>query len=171
MRIFAADVAYDDAATRALGALVAFDDWSADHAFWEVTHAFTSIAPYEPGAFYKRELPCWLALLALASAAGHTPDLLVVDGYARFSPDRPALGTHLHAATGTPVIGVAKTRFATADHLEIRRGTSASPLYITAIGLPVTTAAAALQSAHGAHRIPTMLRRVDALARGHAFQE
>ncbi|MEO7729694.1 MAG: endonuclease V [Kofleriaceae bacterium] len=82
----------------------------ADRASWKATLSIEDVLPYEPGGFYKRELPCWLALLAHARAAGIVPDLLVVDGYACFGPGRPALGEHLVQATGTPVVGVAKTR-------------------------------------------------------------
>ena len=170
MQIFAGDVDYHDADASggARAALVVFDGWSADHASWETTLAIEQVAPYESGAFYKRELPCWLALIEHARAAGLTPDLLVVDGYACFGPGRPALGEHLLAATGTPVVGVAKTRFATATHVEVLRGASRSPLYITAVGTSAADAALHIRDAHGSFRVPTLLRRVDALARGLA---
>ena len=39
-------------------------------------------------------------------------------------------------------------------------------LFVTAAGIDVAAAARGLKSMHGAHRLPTLLARVDALARG-----
>ncbi|WP_432834875.1 endonuclease V [Dactylosporangium sp. CA-092794] len=121
-------------------------------------------APYEPGAFYKRELPAIRAVLA-----GVAPlSLLIVDGYVDLDPDgRPGLGAHVHAALGLPVIGVAKTAFRTATHaVAVRRGGAEKPLYVTAAGLPLDTAVAYVREMSGPYRLPDALRRVDALARG-----
>jgi deoxyribonuclease V len=75
-------------------------------------------------------------------------------------------GAHLHEARGIPVIGVAKTHFATAvDAVEILRGTSRTPLYVSAAGIDVTTAANWIAAMHGLHRLPTLLKQVDRLAR------
>ena len=65
-----------------------------------------------------------------------------------------------------PVIGVAKTRFISADPTwEILRGRSKTPLFVTAIGCDLEFAKDAVVSMHGEHRIPTLLKRVDQLAR------
>ena len=53
----------------------------------------------------------------------------------------PGLGAHLHDAIARPVISVAKTRFSGADAVEIWRGESQKPLYITAAGLSAGDAA------------------------------
>jgi deoxyribonuclease V len=67
------------------------------------------------------------------------------------------------------VIGVAKTRFATATHaVEVHRGSAARPLYVTATGLPAAEAAGLVRSMSGRYRLPDALRRVDALARGRS---
>jgi deoxyribonuclease V len=123
-------------------------------------------APYEPGAFYKRELPAIRAVLAGVAPVG----LLVVDGYVDLDPDgRPGLGAHVHAALRLPVIGVAKTPFRTATHAaEVLRGDATKPLYVTAAGLALATAAEYVAAMRGAYRLPDALRRVDALARGRA---
>ena len=64
------------------------------------------------------------------------------------------------------VIGVAKTSFHDNDAaIEVARGASARPLYVTAEGIDVTRAADDVRRMHGAHRIPTILKRVDRLAR------
>lgn len=122
-------------------------------------------APYEPGGFFKRELP---AIRAVLSDAGEL-DLLVVDGYVDLDPDgRPGLGARLYAEIRTPVVGVAKTAFRTATHaVAVRRGTAARPLYVTAAGLGVDEAADLVTRMAGPFRLPDALRRVDALARAN----
>ena len=121
------------------------------------------VQPYQPGQFYRRELPPLHAVLdGLTKMA-----LLVVDGYADLDPDgRPGLGSHAHEEFGVPVIGVAKTAFRTATHaIPVRRGTSSRPLYVTAAGMPRADAAELVKGMAGQYRLPDALRRVDTLAR------
>jgi deoxyribonuclease V len=120
-------------------------------------------AAYQPGAFYERELPYLVAALARMPVLA----VIVVDAYVWLGPDHAGLGWHVHERTGVPVIGVAKTRFAGAAAIEIVRGDSAKPLMITAIGLEAAEAADHIGAMHGEYRVPTLLRLVDALARGH----
>ena len=93
--------------------------------------------PYRPGEFSLRELPPLRAVLGGLSGLG----LLVVDGYADLDPSgRPGLGAHAHAEFGIPVIGVAKSRFRTANHaVPAMRRSSARPLFVTAAGMPQPT--------------------------------
>lgn len=160
MRYAAMDVGYGD--TGALAAAVVFAAWDAADPVEEHVVAVPEVAPYEPGAFYRRELPCLLAAWHRLVDIG----CVVVDGYVDLGPGRPGLGRHLHDAVGVPVIGVAKTRFHAAGGLEVTRGGSARPLLVTAAGVSLDEAARAIAAMHGAHRIPTLLRRVDALSRG-----
>ncbi|GAA2628345.1 endonuclease V [Dactylosporangium fulvum] len=150
----------------ATAALVVADSPAFSTLIEERVHRLDEVAPYEPGSFYKRELPAVHAVLA-----GTAPlDLLVVDGYVDLDPHgRPGLGAHVHAETGIPIIGVAKTAFRSATHaIEVRRGGAERPLLVTAAGLPVDRAAAIVAGMAGPHRLPDALRRVDALARGRA---
>lgn len=158
------DVAYDG--DRAHAACVLFNGWQAEHPSRVVTRWTDNIAPYEPGAFYKRELPVLLAVLAEADAECAA---LIVDGYVWLdAQSRPGLGAHLHAALAerVPVVGAAKTMFR-ADDWSIRalRGKSQRPLFVTAAGMEPSEAAGHIRSMHGDGRIPTMLRLVDRLAR------
>ena len=93
--------------------------------------------------------------------------LLVVDGYADLDPaGHPGLGAHAHAAFGVPVIGVVKSRFRTASHaVEVLRGSSARPLFVTAAGMPPAEAASLVRRMAGHFGLPDALRRADALAR------
>lgn len=119
-------------------------------------------AGYEPGAFWKRELPLILAVLADRPLTA-----VIVDGYAWLGPDRPGLGAHVHRALGVPVIGVAKTSFAGAESVAepVLRGVARRPLHVTAAGMPLPDAVRTIASMHGPFRLPTVLRRVDRLCR------
>lgn len=122
------------------------------------------VEPYEPGAFYRRELPPIRAVLAGLRGLR----LLLIDGYVDLDPDgRMGLGAHAHAEFGVAVIGVAKTRFAAATHaVPVLRGRSARPLFVTSAGLPPGEAADLVRRMPGRFRVPDPLRRADALARG-----
>jgi deoxyribonuclease V len=119
---------------------------------------------YEPGEFFRRELPPIRAVLT----AVERPGLLIVDGYVDLDPHgRMGLGAHAHVEFGIPVIGVAKSPFTAATHAAaVWRGTSARPLYVTAAGLPVAEAAELVRRMPGRYRLPDPLRRADALSRG-----
>ncbi len=139
-----------------------FRGWSAAAPTYQAVASFPEVAEYEPGAFYRRELPCLLGVLA----RGPRPDVVVVDGYVWLGGRSAGLGAHLHAAFGGVVVGVAKTRFASAtDAVEVRRGGSRAPLFVSAVGMGVEEAAARLVEMHGPYRVPTLLKQVDSLAR------
>lgn len=120
-------------------------------------------ADYNPGAFYERELPYLLAILERMPPV----EAVVVDGYVWLGVDQPGLGWHLHRVRGGPVIGIAKTQFAGAPSNDIIRGDSGKALHVTTIDYDATLAAEQIRTMHGEFRIPTLVRRADALARGH----
>jgi deoxyribonuclease V len=159
----AADVHYLPAGGARVAVVLA-DDATFARLRSEQTALVPEVAPYRPGEFYLRELPPLRAVLdGLAGLR-----LLVVDGYVDLDPSgRPGLGAHAHEAFGVPVIGVAKTLFATATHaVPVLRAQSGRPLYVTAAGLSAEDAAALVRGMAGSFRIPDALRRADALARG-----
>jgi deoxyribonuclease V len=158
------DVAYGDTAAAVAGALV--QGWDADSASQMLVRRFEGPpASYEPGAFYRRELPLLLPVVAeLATSIG----VIVIDGYVWLEDNRPGLGGHLFASLGchTPVIGVAKTRYRNDTwSIPVLRGTSQQALFVTSTGIPVTEAAHCVRRMHGDHRIPTILSLVDKAAR------
>ena len=51
------------------------------------------------------------------------------------------------------------------DAVPVYRGISQTPLQVTAEGVSATEAAGWVASMHGDHRIPTLLKRADRLAR------
>lgn len=155
-----------DGRTTAVAACVLIPSWSAPHAAAEYACFVPQVADYVPGQFYRRELPCILAVLA---EVAEPVELVVIDGYV-FLDDAgsPGLGSYLYEAIEprVPVIGVAKTPFRTDNgSVEVLRGESARPLYVTAVGMPLDEAAGELRDMHGRFRLPTMLKRVDRLCR------
>ena len=162
MRLAAFDVYYGKG-NRASAAAVLFAAYGASEPTGEYTELLPAAAPFVPGEFYRRELP---AILALLKKFSQTPDEIIVDGYVQLG-DRPGLGYHLFAALGRkiPVIGVAKSRFKGAAGVKVFRGHGTRPLYVTAAGMDEGEAAERIQGMHGAHRIPTLLKGVDRLAR------
>jgi deoxyribonuclease V len=147
----------------AQAAAVLAADTAFEHVLAERTAAVTQVAPYRPGEFYRRELPPLHAVLDGITGLG----LLVVDGYTDLDPaGRAGLGAHAHAEFGIPVIGVAKSPFATATHaVPVLRGISARPLFVTAAGMPRSDAAELVRQMAGRFRVPDALRRADQLAR------
>jgi deoxyribonuclease V len=93
----------------------------------------------------------------------------VIDGYVSLGTG-PGLGQHLFEALGgeIAIIGVAKSKFAGSSGTEILRGRSRRPLYITSVGIERRAACERIRSMHGPHRIPTLLKQVDQVARAHA---
>ncbi len=158
------DVDYRDHESVAAGLL--FADWSSAHADAEWIERLPPPAPYQPGEFYRRELPCLLQVLQRAPGP---LEAVIIDGYVWLDAEsRPGLGGHLYEALQRriPVIGVAKTAYRGAGFASaVRRGESHSPLYVTAVGIPTEQAAAGIQKMHGPYRLPTLLKRVDQLAR------
>lgn len=162
--IGALDVDYRDDGG-AVAALVLFAAWPDAEPASEIAVRVPEVEPYEPGQLYRRELPCLRAALAAADAE---PDVLVVDAHVWLSADgRMGLGAHLYEALEQrcPVIGVAKTAFSGAPAQDVLRGGSARPLYVTAAGMDPVQAAEHIRQMAGEHRLPTLLKRVDRLAR------
>jgi deoxyribonuclease V len=156
------DVDYRSAAV--VAACVAFTQWTDSTALVErVVKVSDAPAPYIPGQFYLRELP---AILAILARLPKKPAIVVVDGYVTLGPERWGLGEHVRHALGGIVVGVAKTEFRGASHaIQVLRGTSQKPLFVTASGMAAREAAASIRSMHGSYRIPALIKRADALSR------
>ena len=158
------DVGYQGSSARA--ACVVINNWRDAKAAFESSVTLHDVENYQPGEFYRRELPCIQRILGELK---QKPKWVVIDGYVWLDRNnRPGLGAHLHRALKfkVPVIGVAKNPFQNTDHAtELRRGGSIRPLFITAIGTPIAQAIINIGAMHGNHRLPSMLKRVDQLSR------
>lgn len=158
----AVDVYYKNEGTKAV--CILFEQWTDTIALSTHVAHIDQVEDYEPGAFYKRELPCILEVLHQIDLA--QVDTIVLDGYVYVDDHgKFGLGGHLHEALNRmiSVIGVAKTRFHnnTAFVVELTRGKSKNPLFISAIGMDMQLAASYIQSMAGEYRIPTLLQYLD----------
>ncbi|TQV71973.1 endonuclease V [Aliikangiella marina] len=150
----------------AIASGVLFKDWESAEVEAVVSVRVDEILPYQSGSFYKRELPCVLALLKKIKIE---PEIIVIDGYVTLGDDQTdGLGAHLYKAIDSkiPIIGVAKNSFSgTGEKYQVFRGDSKKPLYITTAGMNLETAKNKIKSMHGKFRIPTILKRVDSECR------
>lgn len=158
------DVHYD--LRGAIAACVLFRDWHDRQPVREIVEHLSKVEPYQSGMFYRRELPC---LLKVLTPVQESLDAVIIDGYVWLGKgDLPGLGAHLYQALHQkiPVIGVAKTRFAFAGpSVEVFRGRSRKPLYVSSAGIDVQEAAEKIGAMHGPFRIPTLLKHADRLCR------
>ena len=162
--IFAVDVSYQDNSAFVVGIL--FETWESSSFEKVYTKRVDSIADYESGAFYKRELPCILSVL---DEVQEPIDFIVIDGYVFLGEKRDAgLGMHLwNKLEGkTPIIGVAKNYYKnTPIECGVLRGTSLKKIYITSVGIDLDLAKGYILKMHGIHRIPTLLKQLDQISK------
>lgn len=163
--ILAVDVYYEGEAAKAVGVLF---NWKDAQPSQVVTAHIHKVAPYEPGHFYKRELPCIEAILEQINM--DEVQAIIIDGYVYASNTKAyGLGGHLweSIARSKPVIGVAKTPFKNNEEtcMEVQRGDSKKPLYVSAIGINLAEAAVEIAGMHGEFRLPTILKELDRLTR------
>jgi len=145
-----------------------FEDWADTDNFNVYTEVLEHVAEYVPGEFYKRELPCILSLIGKIDT--ENVSAIIVDGYVFLDDDgKLGLGGHLYEATAHrwPVIGVAKSNFATVDKskIPVYRGDSNNPLFISSIGMDAETAAVHIKNMSGKFRMPTLLKKLDQLTK------
>lgn len=160
------DVDYRGDEGPAVTSCVVYEDWDSSESVEERVVVIPRVAPYTPGQFYQRELPCILQVLDEVQ----TPiDAILVDGHVWLDDEgTPGLGAHLHRALEEriPVIGIAKNPFGDFHgQRRVLRGQSHKPLFVTAAGIDVDVAAERVRRMHGVHRIPSLLTRADRLCR------
>lgn len=159
--ILAIDVYYYDNRAKAVGVLFEWDDTAPR----QTIIAFVDgVAEYVPGEFYKRELPCIEALLQKIGT--DFLDAVIVDGHIYTDNNWSyGLGGKTFELLGKriPVIGVAKTGFHTNKDtvIEVLRGESKNPLYVSAVGIDTLFAAHKIRNMQGPYRIPDILKTLD----------
>jgi deoxyribonuclease V len=166
--ILAFDTYYFD--NKAKTVCIAFESWTNESNFKVYNEILDGIAEYTPGEFYKRELPCILSLLNKIKQEIDTIELIIVDSFVYLDDEgKFGLGGHLCNALNCeiPIIGVAKTNFATIDNLKkpIVRGDSIKPLFVTSIGIDLEKASELIQNMQGEFRMPTILKLLDTLTK------
>jgi deoxyribonuclease V len=164
--IVAIDVHYKENTAKAVGALI--QSWGDAAAFQHIIRYIGSVEEYEPGAFYKRELPCIMDVLSQIDLSGVS--YIVVDGFVVLDDlDKPGLGAYVYESLHPkiPVIGVAKSNFHQnlKNVIPVLRGESNNPLYVTAVGVDLQQAAGFVKSMHGEFRLPTVLKEMDRITK------
>ncbi|NHZ97896.1 endonuclease V [Massilia sp. CCM 8734] len=166
--ILAVDVQYEQDCGYVAGLL--FERWDAMAPVATFSKQQMGVGEYVPGEFYKRELPCILALLG---ELDQLPETILIDGFVFLDGHAHAgLGKHLYDALDgkAKVIGVAKTSYAgIGDDYKLLRGDSIKALFITCIGLELAAAREHIAAMHGRHRMPVLLKTVDRLCREQAL--
>ncbi len=162
--IAALDVYYNE--HTATAAAVIFQSWADESPADLIVEQCTRFDSYQPGYFYKRELPCLLNVLKVTPYRIST---VIIDGYVWLkAPVHAGLGAHLYSAMDKQiaVIGVAKTFLEQSEHvISITRGHSLRPLFISSAGMETRRAAECIRSMHGKYRIPALLKMADQLSR------
>lgn len=167
--ILAIDVYYYDNQAKAVGVLFEWDDTAPR----QTIIAFVDgVAEYVPGEFYKRELPCIEALLQ--KICTDFLDAVIVDGHIYTDNNWSyGLGGKTFELLGKriPVIGVAKTGFHTNKDtvIEVLRGESKNPLYVSAVGIDTLFAAHKIRNMQGPYRIPDILKKLDSVTKDGAI--
>jgi len=161
--ILITDVKYDEDNHTAKAVGVLFENWTDERHVRSHYVILDGFGPYVPGEFYKRELPC---LLSLLEEIPEPLEAIIVDGYVDLEQDHPGLGRHLYNAISqkTMVIGIAKSRYASANAIQILRGDSKNPLHVTSTQ-DVEVISQKVKSMAGPYRLPYMVKLVDQLTR------
>ena len=164
--ILAFDTYYYD--NKAKTVCLEFENWSENKNFKILTEIIDNIEEYIPGEFYKRELPCILSLLNKTDI--NNVEAIIVDGFVYLDDENKlGLGAYLYEKLDKriPIIGVAKTNFATIEKNKktLLRGKSKKPLFITAIGIELEDAVQKIERMDGEYRIPTLLKELDRLTK------
>lgn len=164
--ILAFDTYYFDGKAKTI--CLAFAKWAALEPVKIYSEVIENTEPYRSGQFYRKELPCILHLLEGITWQG--AEAMIVDGFV-FLDDKNThgLGGRLYDALRgkVPVIGVAKSHFATVhqNERELRRGNTTKPLYISAIGMDLDRATQNIRMMAGGNRIPYLLKFLDRMTR------
>jgi len=158
------DVHYQDDVAYAAAVLI--EQWTDAEPVDQFLISCDGVEPYQPGSFYQRELR---PLGELIQQLPETVDCFVIDAYCHLSADHdPGLGDYFHKLLpqGSVVVGVAKNRFHETTHaVEVLRGESQRPLFVTSIGIEYSLAADSIRLMAGRHRMPTILTAADRLCR------
>ena len=160
--IYAFDTYYYE--NKANTVAVGFKSWSDEKPIEVYSEVLEGILEYEPGSFYKRELPCILSVLEKIDLTGI--ELIIIDGYVQLDDNgKLGLGGHLYKRLDEkiPIIGVAKSGYRQnkINNKILLRGKSKNPLYISAIGIELNKAFEYIKSMHGKYRMPTLLQLLD----------
>lgn len=145
-----------------------FDEWS-DRTYTSIyDETLDNSVEYIPGEFYKKELPYILSIMRQINL--QNVNYIIIDGFVFLDDNNKfGLGAHLYESLDNkiPVIGIAKTNFATIEKNKkyLYRGKSKNPLFVTSIGINIEQAMEKVKLMNGEYRIPTLLKELDKLTK------
>ncbi len=126
----------------------------------------SNVTSYESGQFYKREMPC---LIALINQISDPFDIIIIDGYVYLDGlAQSGMGKYLYdnLKSKKPIIGIAKNKFnGINEEYEVYRGKSKHPLYVTTEDYDLNDAKLLIKNLEGEFRIPSIIQKVDKLSR------
>lgn len=162
--LLAIDVHYKEYLARTIGVLF---DWEDENPQDILIEEIDEVEEYIPGEFYKRELPCILKIVEKVNLSDL--EAIIVDGHVYIENEKYGLGGKLYEQLNgqIPVIGIAKSSFYTNKEMtiEIYRGKSKKPLYISSIGIDLNEVVEKIINMTGEYRIPTILKTLDMLTK------
>ncbi|WP_046758286.1 endonuclease V [Kordia jejudonensis] len=163
--ILATDIHYKETYAKAVCIIFDWEDAIPEKIY---TTTIDEVAPYVPGEFYKRELPCILKVLAQIDL-DHI-EAIIVDGHVFIHDDKSyGLGGYLWEALDRkiPIIGIAKKSFINTSQVAtpILRGSSEKPLFVSCIGIAKEIVLEKVKLLHGEHRMPTILKLLDVVTK------
>ncbi|MCA2474713.1 endonuclease V [Vibrio alginolyticus] len=134
-----------------------------------------SVADYEPGSFYERELP---VLFKLFREHNIHPDTIVIDGLVHLPDRSDALGMHLYNNLKSiyptekykhlKILGIAKNGFHGFDSYYKAYRHSIKPLIVTTtdFDIGISEAVSLVKSLPGKYRLPEIVKLADHACRG-----
>ncbi len=163
--ILALDVHYKETYAKSVGVLFNWQDSSPAKI---ITAIIDDVSAYIPGQFYKRELPCLLPVINQVDK--DIIEAIITDSYVYIDNNKNfGLGGYLWKVLDEKiaVIGVGKTAFHTNRQtvMEVFRGVSKNPLYVSAIGIDNNEAAQLVKNMHGEYRMPSLLKTLDQITK------
>ncbi|WP_298426328.1 endonuclease V [uncultured Kordia sp.] len=163
--IIATDIHYKETYAKAVCVAFQWEDAIPKKVY---TATIDDVAPYVPGEFYKRELPCILKVLEQVDL--ETTEAIIVDGHVFVHDNKKyGLGAYLWEALDkkVPIIGVAKKSFINTKNVStpVLRGSSEKPLFVSCIGIDKENVLEKINLLHGEHRMPTILKLLDAVTK------
>lgn len=159
MKLFV-DIGYGENNTAKAVGIIVDEHWNETF----IIKSINEVLPYEPGHFYKRELPCILKIIEEIDI--NALEFIVIDGYVYLGiENKNGLGAHLYETLNrkVPVIGVAKTNFKGNENnaIKVYRGGSKNPLFVSSVGIDMKQSVDFIQHLKGEFRIPDILKILD----------
>lgn len=159
------DADYDEKTRKGHVAGIVVQDLLSDKVEKVVTAIVENVEDYIPGQFYRRELK---SVEAIINQLDKTQiEAIVIDGYADSGTEEHALGTFVYEEYKIPVIGIGKNKYKRCilENLEVCRGDSQRPLFVSSKGMDNEKSKELVKNMFGEFRLPFLVKYADKMAR------